>query len=254
MGTLLANFPGMTGNRHGTSKSRAAALLLALLPVPGSLPAADMAGFQAAADIRAAAEAVVLERLADAPGQVTARAEELDPRLQMPACDAPLSASLPARTQLSSRLTAEVRCNGARQWRLFVPVKITVRQSVVVAALPLERGKVLAPGDVLLAERELGAISGGYLTSVEAVAGQVLRRAVPAGAALAPALLEAPVLVRRGQAVTLQARSGVLTVQAPAVARGDGALGQVIEVQNISSKKIMQAIVRNEKTVEVYLP
>jgi hypothetical protein len=107
-GTLLANSPGMTGTRHGTSKSRAAALLLALLPAAGSLPAADMARFQAAADIRAAAEAVVRERLADAPGQVTAQAEELDPRLQMPACDAPLVAALPARTQLSSRLTAEV--------------------------------------------------------------------------------------------------------------------------------------------------
>lgn len=254
MGTLLANFPGMTGKRHETGKSRAAVLLLALLPLGGTPRAADMARFQAAADIRAAAEAVVRERLADVPGQVTAQAEELDPRLQMPACDAPLVASLPARTQLSSRLTAEVRCSGVRQWRLFVPVKVTLRQSVVVAALPLERGKVLAPGDVLLAERELGAINGGYLTSTEAVAGQVLRRAVPAGAALAPALLEAPVLVRRGQAVTVQAKSGALTVQAPAVARGDGALGQVIEVQNVSSKKILQAIVKNEKTVEIYLP
>jgi flagella basal body P-ring formation protein FlgA len=38
------------------------------------------------------------------------------------------------------------------------------------------------------------------------------------------------------------------------VARGDGALGELIDVQNVSSKKILQAIVINEKTVEIHLP
>lgn len=244
----------MERTRHRASKSRAVVLLLALLATDGVLAVAAEARFEAAADIRAAAEAAARNRLADVPGQVTAQAEELDPRLQMPACEVPLAATVPPRSQLSSRLTAEVRCSGVRPWRLYVPVRVSVRQAVVVTAMPLERGKILAPGDVILADRELGLISGGYLTSVEAVNGQVLRRAVPAGAALSPSLLEAPVLIRRGQAVTLQARAGALTVQAPAVARGDGALGQLIEVQNLSSKKLVQAIVQSEKIVEIQLP
>lgn len=217
--------------------------------------AAGQARFEPAASIRAAAEAAVQARLADVQGQVTATAEAVDPRLLVPACDLPLAGSVPAaRTQDSARVTAEVRCDGSRTWRLFVPVNVTVRRAVVITAQPLERGKVLAPGDVILADREVGAIAGGYLTSVDAAVGRVLRRAVPAGAPLAPALLESPVLIRRGQAVTLEARTGALLVQAPGVARADGALGERIEVQNLSSKKVLQAVVKNEKYVEIRVP
>ncbi len=232
------------------------AALLTLVFCGGAAPlqAGEASRFEAATRIRAAAEEAVRTRLADTPGQVRAEAEALDSRLLLPACDVPLAATVPARSQDSARLTAEVSCTGMRPWRLFVPVRVSVRRVVVVTALPLERGKTLTPDDVILAERDLAAVAGGYLTRIEAASGQVLRRAVPAGAALSPALLEAPLLIRRGQPVTLQARTGALMVQAPGLARGDGALGQVIEVQNASSKKIIQAVVLNEKTVEIRVP
>jgi flagella basal body P-ring formation protein FlgA len=38
------------------------------------------------------------------------------------------------------------------------------------------------------------------------------------------------------------------------VARDDGALGQTIAVANATSKKIVQGVVKNEKTVEIRLP
>lgn len=235
-------------------KAGAAGALLALLGAADPLPPAMAAQFEAPGSIRAAAEQAVLEQFAATAGQVSVEAQEPDPRLLLPACDVPLAATAPARSQDSARVTAEVRCAGSRAWRLHVPVNVTVRRAVVVTAQPLERGKVLAPDDVILAERELTGMTGGYLTRIEAATGQVLRRAVPAGAALTPGLLESPVLIRRGQPVTVQARSGSLTVQAPGVARGDGALGQVIEVQNSSSKKIVQAVVLNERSVEIRLP
>lgn len=231
-----------------------ACLLLAqwLAVAAAGNPAA--ASFEDQARIRGAAEQAVRTQLAGTPGQLVVEAQALDPRLLMPACELPLQASAPRGMQGRARVTAEVSCKGQRAWRLYVPVNIKLRRAVVVTVQPLERGKALAPGDVILAERELAELSGGYLTSLDAVNGQVLRRAVPAGTPLSAALLEAPVLVRRGQPVTLQARSGGLSVQAPGVARGDGALGELIDVQNISSKKILQAIVINEKTVEIHLP
>lgn len=234
--------------RAGTL-ARAGVLATVLVPL-----AATATAWQSPDSIRAAAERVVAERLADAAGRVAVAAEPLDPRLRMPACDAELAADLPPVTREGSRLTAEVRCPGTRAWRLFVPVRVTVTKTLVVAAVPLERGKILAPGDVILAEREVGALPGGYLTTPDAAVGRVVRRTIPAGAAVAPGALEMPVLVRRGQAVTLEARSGAIVVQMAGIARGDGALGELIAVENSSSRRVMQGIVRNEKSVEVRVP
>lgn len=218
-----------------------------------SAPAAA-AQWQDGAAIRATAEEIAHERFAAAAAAVTVAADALDPRLRMPACDQPLTGVLPAASQETARVTVEVRCTGARSWRLFVPVRVTLEKDIVLAAVPLERGKVLAPGDVILARREVAATPGGYLTTVETAAGQVVRRSVPAGTVLTPGLLDAPVLVKRGQSVTLQARSGPIVVQMAGVAKGNGALGEIIGVENLSSGRVVQGIVRNEKSVEIMVP
>lgn len=231
--------------------SRAGLTTLWLLTLTGVARAEP---WQDLAAIGAVAEAAASAQLASANGRVGVAADPVDPRLRLPACDAPLTGALPATTRETNRVTTEVRCAGSRPWRVFVPVRVTVHKTLIVAAVPLERGKVLAAGDVILAEREVGAVAGGYLTAVDAAVGRVVRRNVAAGAVVAPAALESPVLVKRGQPVTLEAKSGAITVQMAGVAQGDGALGQTVSVRNTNSKKILQAIVRNEKTVEVLVP
>jgi flagella basal body P-ring formation protein FlgA len=85
------------------------------------------------------------------------------------------------------------------------------------------------------------------------VVGQRLRRSLEAGAPVSAALLDAPLMVRRGQQVTLEALAGNFAVRVSGVARADGALGELIEVENGSSGKTVQAVVRSERTVEVLL-
>ena len=213
-----------------------------------------MGHWQEPASIRAAAEAAARARIGDTGGEVTLRTEPLDPRLRLPPCEVPLVGEVPDAGRATSRITARVRCPGASPWRLFVPVSVSVRKPLVVAAVPLERGKVLAAGDVILASREVGAAPAGYLTTLESAIGQVLRRNVPAGTVLAPGLLDAPVLVERGRQVTLEARSGGIVVQMAGIAKADGTLGETIPVENLSSRKVLQGIVRSEKSVEVLVP
>jgi flagella basal body P-ring formation protein FlgA len=201
--------------------------------------------------IGAAAEAAVQAHLRESTGEVRTAAEPLDARLRLPACDQPLQAALPAGTRAAARMTVAVSCPGAQAWRLHVPVRVTVMRAVVVAAMPLERGKVLAAGDVILAEREVSGAGAGYLTATAGASGRVLRRGVAAGTVIAPGLLESPLVVRRGQPVTLEVRAGGLAVQMAGIAQADGALGERIPVRNSSSKKILQGTVKNEKIVEI---
>jgi flagella basal body P-ring formation protein FlgA len=247
---LLAKPWRMTHEALCTTRAVALLMVAAFALVPDVRASA----WQDANAIRAAAEEATAAAHATADARVAVAAAPLDPRLRVPACDQPLEATLPALTREAGRVTAEVRCAGSSPWRLHVPVRVTLTRTLVVAARPLERGKILAADDVILAERDVAAAPGGYLTGTDAAVGRVLRRNIAAGAVLAPSLIEAPVLVRRGQAVTLEARSGAIRVQMAGIAQADGALGQTIAVRNNSSRKVLHGVVRNERSVEIRLP
>lgn len=235
--------------KHGRVGNWLLALLLAVL-----LPVQPAQGeWHPHAAIQAAAEAAV-ERAAGGTGaRVQAAARPPDARLRLPRCPSPLQAQVGQGGVNSARTTVEVRCPDGPGWRLFVPVRLAVSRPVVVAARPLGRDVALTADDIILAELDAARLGYGYLTDPDQAIGQRLRRPVTEGTPLTPALVEAPVLVRRGQQVTLEARSGGITVQMAGEARGDGILGQVIDVENLSSGRMVQAVVRSARVAEVLL-
>ncbi len=247
----LSTFPPIPASTTPVAGGRARpwpALLLGLLTV--STASAAAAGFQSPADIRQAAVAAVQ---AAAGAGAEAEAESPDPRLRLPRCDQPLTAALTTPGLRAGRMTAEVRCDGTRPWRLYLPVRLLATRPVVVATRALARDTVLAPADVRLAPADPRSTVGGALNDPALAVGQRLRRPAEAGQVLTTGLLDAPVLVRRGQQVTLEAAAGSLAVRMSGTARGDGALGQIIEVENASSGRLVQAVVRSAKSVEVLL-
>ncbi|MFW2405470.1 MAG: flagellar basal body P-ring formation chaperone FlgA [Gammaproteobacteria bacterium] len=205
------------------------------------------------ADIRAAVVEAVEARLADRAGRLTVEADEIDSRLRLSRCDVPLNVRVPQARGSSGRVTTEVHCAGPKTWKIYVPARVVVYQSVVVAARSLQRGSVLAPGDVLLAERDTSSLPYGYVVNVEHAVGSRLRRDVMAGKPVLPAMLETPETIKRGQQVTLEARSGAMVVRMSGIAKSDGVMGQVIPVENVRSQRVVHAVVRSGRTVEVLL-
>jgi flagella basal body P-ring formation protein FlgA len=212
--------------------------------------ASSAVAWQSHASVREAAEAAA--RLAiSGSGEVAA--DSPDPRLRLAQCSQPLTATVPANGVRTARLTANVRCDGSQPWRLYLPVRVTSSRPVVVASRALARDTVLAPGDVRLADSTSGSAPPGALHDVNLAVGRLLRRPADDGQALTASLLTAPTLVRRGQDVQVEAVAGGLQVRMAGVARGDGALGDVIEVENGASGRVVQAVVRSAKLVEVLL-
>jgi flagellar basal body P-ring formation protein FlgA len=215
----------------------------------GSSAAAE---WQTLESIERAAEHHVASAAEATSERVVVEADPLDTRLQLPLCEGELATDTPYGNPRANRTTVEVSCPGPA-WRVFVPVSLEAYGRVVVAARPLPRDAVLTRADLSIEERALGQLGRGYIASPETVVGLKLRRAVAAGAPLAPAALASPRLVERGQIVTLQASSGGISVAMTGTALQDGARGAVIDVQNSSSGRRVQAIVRSQRVVEVLL-
>lgn len=227
----------------------APACLAALLAVAGP-SAAAAAPLQPVADIAAAASAAALGLAPPATPGLQVEEARVDERLRLPRCERPLGAEAAPGSRIGGRITIEVRCPHPA-WRVFVPVSLAVRRPVVVAARPLPAGRALEAGDLTLAERDLHGLPRGYYTRVEDAVGQEVARALGAGEALTPAILRAGTVVRRGQQVTLLARTGGLAVRMGGEALADAGPGQRIRVRNLSSGREVEGVVRSADLVEV---
>lgn len=93
----------------------------------------------------------------------------------------------------------------------------------------------------------------GYLLQTDHAIGNRLRRDIGIGTPVSPSLLETPATVKRGQQVTLEAKAGGMIVRMAGVAKSDGVMGQVIPVENTKSQRVVHAVVRTGRTVEVLL-
>lgn len=215
------------------------------------LQTAHASSWQPVESLQQAAEDYLEQRIGDADGRVRARAGHLDPRMQLPRCPEPLEAFLQRGAKMSSRMIVGVRCNGERPWKIFVTVDVVVTEGILVAARTLPRGHVLAGDDLTIAERDVAALSSGYLSSPADAVGRRLKHALIEGRALAPRMLTRDVAVRRGQSVTLTVRSKTLAIRMEGKALMDGSVNQRIRVENTASRRIVEGIVRSPEHVEV---
>jgi len=198
--------------------------------------------------IRAAVQAAAAGRIATPrDGTVDIDVAPIDSRLHFPACPA-LDVSLPAID--STMLTARVSC-GQPAWAIFVPVRIHVWSPAVVAATNLAPNTKLGAADMTLAKVDLYAGSGAYLTDPAQAEGKILRANIRAGAPILAALLEAPVLIRRGQSVLLTLSDATINIKTTVTAMEDGKAGDTILVQNPDTRKTVRVLVSDAGTVEM---
>ena len=229
-----------------------APLLCASLAAALTVPAlADNGRWQSTASIAAKAEAHARASLSHADLNVQATVASLDSRLKLARCDQPLQAFTPPNTELKKNLVIGVRCRGSRPWKVYVPVKLTARRQVLVTSRPLSRGATLSGADVRLEERDITMARGAYLTDVAQLDGKVLKRTVPEGRLVTVDLLNEEDIIKRGQRVTLMVEQSGFMVQMAGTALSDGTINERIKVENNSSQRTVEGIVRSPQLVEV---
>ncbi|MEE8587660.1 MAG: flagellar basal body P-ring formation chaperone FlgA [Acidobacteriota bacterium] len=150
-------------------------------------------------------------------------------------------------------LKANLMLNGRLQRSVWVRAALSARQSVVVTVRDLPRGHRIQPQDVRLAQRRLKRW-GSYFSQTAAVVGTVLGRSLSAQEPIPARFVKRPLAVKRGDFVTVLARGASFLVSTTGKAKGSGAVGDRIAVENLQSKKVVRAVITGDKEVQVYLP
>lgn len=204
-----------------------------------------------AREIQAVAERFVVAQAA--PGTtVHATAGRLDERLRLAPCAGDLTPHLAPGAVVRPRTSVGVRCPDAGGWSILVPVTVESEVAVLVARRTLSRGEVPTAGDLEAATRRVPGLGTQYAVRPTDVVGRRLRRPVAAGQPVTSDALEPPVLVARGQQVTLVAQLAGIAVRSGAVALDAGGHGDRVRARNPVSGRVIEGTVQPDGTVAAY--
>ncbi len=192
-----------------------------------------------------------LRQQIDTDTEATVIVSELDSRLKLVSCEKPLAVFLNNNNRPAGRVTAGVSCMGSKPWTVYLPAEISIIKSVFATTHPLPRGYALTENDLTTVRVNVGDKRMAYYTRKEDVLGMIVKRPIRSGVLLSASLLEPRHLVHRGEHVTLLAETGSLKVRMKGKALSDGAQGDVIQVRNLSSQRIVEGIVTDTGLIQV---
>jgi flagella basal body P-ring formation protein FlgA len=202
--------------------------------------------------IRSAAQNYVKSLIPPGAGESIVTVGELDGRLRLARCPSnELSASLPAGMALQARSTVGVTCAGPVHWTVYIPVTVESKINVLVLTHPVNRDARLTAADVTIETRRTMGPGNAYLTAPAELGGRTARRPLAAGTTLSVDMFTPDLIVRRGQEVTLLSSGGAVEVRANGRAMVDGAAGARIQVQNLSSMRVVEGVVESADLVRV---
>jgi flagella basal body P-ring formation protein FlgA len=150
------------------------------------------------------------------------------------------------------RANVGVHVDGQRYRTIQVRVQLESRQPVVVAARDIPAGAIILPEAVVQAIPDVSPPKEAFLESA-AVIGLETQRTIKQGEPITSKDVSVPLLVQAGDIVVIEALSGAITVKTLGVALQNGKLGDVIQVENIESRKEIMARIVTQGVVRLEL-
>jgi flagella basal body P-ring formation protein FlgA len=132
-------------------------------------------------------------------------------------------------------------------------VRVSVPSSVVAALHSISRGAIIRAADLTLVHgdpRDDG--ENGAFHNLEEVAGKQASKAIAEGKVLTPDAVQAPLLIRRGDVVTVYAKTAGIHIHITARAKDDGAMSDLVTVESLTDRKSFTARVCGPRETEVF--
>ncbi len=199
--------------------------------------------FQPLDDIRKAATDFAAQRITTSNQNSSIETGRLDPRLRLKKCQQPLTVSPLSQRNNSANMTLIVKCETSNRWTIYIPVKIKTYISVAVANRPLSRHSPISQDDIRFEQREISRLSRRYFENPDNLIGRLPKRSLTKGSVISPRDLDIKKVISKGSRISILAETGGISVRMPGLALSDAGKGDRIQVQNLSSKRKLQATV-----------
>jgi flagella basal body P-ring formation protein FlgA len=125
---------------------------------------------------------------------------------------------------------------------------------IVVPARDIMRGEVIGESDLTYAQVSATALPSTTVTKFEALSGMQARRLLRAGENIRPDDVRHPVVVTKGQTVTMTFSAPGVDLTAMGRAMSEGGVGDTVTVQNPASFRMVTAIVTGPGAVRAAGP
>jgi flagella basal body P-ring formation protein FlgA len=135
--------------------------------------------------------------------------------------------------------------------------EVTLTQPVAIAVRPIGRGAVVTAADVEIQQVDNAPAATNRRAPVHALdelLGMEARRAIQVGEMIYTDLIASPLLVKRGESITVVAQGGGIRVTTTARARQDGARGDLVQVESLDTKTRYDARVVGRREASVLAP
>lgn len=167
----------------------------------------------------------------------------LDSRLQLARCAESKTMKINSSKRFASNISVRISCQGQAPWSIFVPVKIDFYQKVAVTTRDIFKDEIITTADVTLQESNISNTGFGFAKKIEPLIGHAVTRNLTAGSIVRLSQISDPVVVNRGDKITLESSISGLTVAASAIAMSKGKVGDQIRVKNQQSKRVIEAYI-----------
>ncbi len=141
--------------------------------------------------------------------------------------------------------------DGHEQSRVTLSGDLQLFGSVTCLSRTVRRHTILSQDDLEIIQRNLTMLGPDFIREPRLAIGRELKTTLQPGAILYGRLLKKPTVVKRGDLVEIQANSGSLIVKAAGQIKTSGAMGDIVRVKNLMSRKEIYARVISPNKVQV---
>ncbi|HBA56061.1 MAG TPA: flagella basal body P-ring formation protein FlgA [Syntrophorhabdus aromaticivorans] len=145
----------------------------------------------------------------------------------------------------------EIEGKNRRDKNVYVPFRVTRKTRVFVLMENGKKGDVIRRDSVALRDTSLNDRRSVYPSRLEDVVGKTLKKDVPGGTVITSPLLDNPVVIERGEVVSIVAENRRIVVRAKGRALEKGRMGDSIRVKNTSSDREIYGKVVGDSVVSV---
>lgn len=157
----------------------------------------------------------------------------------------------PSRYLGETTIPMEVFVDGERWRQIYPRFSIEIMTLIPVLKKSLNRNQIITEDLIEIKMFGLSQLPKDYVFDEEEVFGMRLLRNIEAGVPLRMSYLEEIPLVERGDRVTIQVILGSMTISLLGEARGTGLFGDVIQVRNLDSNKLLHCKIIGPKLVQI---